>query len=452
MARSPIQKLSRSPIRAFIVLLLLFITYQLLSFSDDPTSSSSPPKTSDVASSSPAEVDACEGLEGLDEVFVALRTGVTEAPKKLPAHFTTMLRCVPHFKLYSDYAEVIEGHTVHDVLADVNPDIISTHPDFEYYTKLQSAGGRGAFTAEEMGAWAAAKNTMSGHDSPGWRLDKWKFLPMAAKALAAAPARVKWFVFAESDTYILWKAWLAWLERFDASEPWYMGQQMQIGDVVFAYGGAGFAVSRPALEKVIAHREKNLKSYDDFTANHWAGDCVLGKALFDVGVGLHWSFPTLVNEDPAGLDFDSNFSGEQRKPWCYYAASFHHMTPADVHDFYEFEQNWYRSNTTLMRHKDIFWNYVFPRMASQVSDWDNHCEDEQPNETTFKACRAACEADAKCMQFSVTGYVCKTSSVLHLGREASAAKQVTSGWMMDRIGAYVDRLEAPCAAGDRDFT
>ncbi|KAI3327861.1 glycosyltransferase family 31 protein [Xylariaceae sp. AK1471] len=435
---SLLSKLTRSPSRVFIIILIVLVICQLFSFRSQPTAS--------FSGGSTAKPYSCTGLDGLDDIFVTLRTGTTEAPKKLPVHYTTTLRCVPDYKLYSDFEEDIEGHHVYDVLDEVNPDIVATHPDFEYYNRLRGKG-RDAFTTEEMDQWAAAKNTNGGRDSPGWKLDKWKFLPLADKALRLRP-QAKWFIFIESDTYVLWKSLLAWLEHFDASKPWYLGQQMQIGDVVFAYGGAGFAISQPALKKVVEHRNANLKFYDDFTANHWAGDCVLGKALHDVGVPLTWSFPTLSSEEPADTDFETAFGGPEKKPWCYYAASYHHLPPSEYPVFHDFEQKWYQTNTTLLRHKDVFFNYLLPQLATKRAEWDNHSDKEQTTESSFEGCRKACESQPDCMQFSVSGYTCKTSTALKLGRTASAAAQVTSGWMLDRVDAFIERMESTCNGKD----
>lgn len=436
-----LSRLTRSPSRIFILILIILVILQLFSIRSNPTASNFGARLTD-------DNDPCEGLEGLDDIFVTLRTGTTEAPKKLPAHYKTTLRCLPNYELYSDYEEDIEGKRVYDVLDEVNPEIVASHPDFVYYNRLKGKG-RDAFSAQEMAQWAAAKNTNGGRDSPGWRLDKWKFLPLADKALRIRP-NAKWYVFIESDTYVLWKSLLAWLDHYDASKPYYMGQQMQIGDVIFAYGGAGFVISQPALKKVVEHRNQNLKFYDDFTANHWAGDCVLGKALADVGVPLTWAFPTLSSEEPADTDMESGFGGVEKQPWCYYAASYHHLPPAEYPGFYAFEQKWYQTNGTMLRHKDVFTHYILPQLSAERSDWDNHADTEVTTASSFMACRSACERDSTCMQFSVSGYTCKTSTSLKLGRRPASTEKVKSGWMMDRIDAYVDRLESTCTSS-RDW-
>ncbi|KAI1340067.1 hypothetical protein F5Y15DRAFT_62971 [Xylariaceae sp. FL0016] len=434
---SPFRRLmSRSISRLLMVILLLLVLYQLLGFRASGTETRHP-------------YDVCEGLEGLKDLFVILRTGTTEAPKKLPSHLATTLRCVPHYVIYSDFEEDVAGQHIYDALKDVSDEIKESHPDFEYYNKLQQQGkGREAFSNEEIAQWSSARNTMSGRDSPGWRLDKWKFLPLADKAFRKQPD-AKWYIFIESDTYIMWKSLLDWLSHYDASKPYYMGQQMQIGDVVFAYGGAGFTVSQPAMKRMVEHRNENLQFYDDFTANHWAGDCVLGKALYDTGIPLHWAYPSLSGDEPADTDFDSGFGGPERRPWCYYAASFHHLQPSEYPRFYDFEQKWNRENSTLLRHRDIFRYYVMPHFRPQLEDWDNLSDQEQMTESSFKDCRAACQKDPDCLQFSVSEYTCKTSQALKLGHKTSAAEQSSSGWMMDRIGPFMEGMDLLC--NDQDW-
>ncbi|KAI1389080.1 glycosyltransferase family 31 protein [Hypoxylon trugodes] len=388
---------------------------------------------------------SCDSLSGLEDLFVILRTGATEAPKKLPVHFATTLRCVPHYVIYSDYEEDIEGHHVYNSLDEVNPDIIASHPDFEYYRRLQ-AGGREAFTAEEIAQWAAVKNTNSGRDSPGWKLDKWKFLPVAEKAFAQRPD-AKWYIFIESDTYMLWQTLLEWLSKFDSSKPHYLGMQMQIGDVVFAYGGGGFAISNPAMQKVVAQRQANLKLYDDFTAVHWAGDCVLGKALADAGMGLLWSFPTLAGDQPGDIDFNSTFGGQDKKPWCYYATSYHHMQPAEYTRFMKFEEAWNQKNTFRLRHRDVFRHYILPQLSPERVDWDNLSENDQGPIASFEECRKACENQRDCVQFSLSGNSCKTSATPKLGNHVSenSEESVRCGWILERVEDYAQSMDEYCS-------
>ncbi|KAI2467312.1 glycosyltransferase family 31 protein [Annulohypoxylon bovei var. microspora] len=388
---------------------------------------------------------SCESLRGIEDLFVILRTGASEVPKQLPVHFATTLRCVPNYAIYSDYEEDFEGHHVYNALDEVNPEIIATNPDFEYYRRLQE-GGREAFSAEELAQWAAAKNTDGGRDAPGWKLDKWKFLPLAEKALRQRPD-AKWYIFIEGDTYMLWQSLLEWLAHFDSSKPHYLGMQMQIGDIVFAYGGGGIAISNPALKKVVALRNENIQTYDDFTAAHWAGDCVLGKALADSGTKLRWSFPTVVGDRPGDIDFNSTFGGHENRPWCYYATSYHHIPPAEIPRFARFEYIWNLKNTFRLRHRDVFRHYVLPRLSSEHADWDNLSEVDQSDVSSFETCRSTCESQPDCMQFSYSGNSCKTSTALRLGHQVprDTSEPMKSGWVVNRIKGYVERMDASCS-------
>lgn len=289
---------------------------------------------------------SCAHLHALKDVFVVMKTGANEAREKLPVHFATTLRCVPNYAVYSDYEEVVDSHHVFDALDTIHPDIVDQHPDFEYYKELKRAG-RDAFTDDDVQRWNDAKNTEFGRDSPGWRLDKWKFLQIAEKALERAP-KAKWYVFMETDSYILWGNLIHWLSHFWDQYPWYIGIQMQIGDVVFAYGGAGFVLSNAGLKMLVKQYRSKRRAYDEYTGGHWAGDCVLGKVAEDAGVHLLWSWPNLFADHPNDMNFADEFGGPDRHLWCYYASSYHHLTGPDILQFHDFESTWRQMVSNLI--------------------------------------------------------------------------------------------------------
>jgi len=430
---------SRLPLRIALLVFVLFSLHQVYTFHEH-WSRNILPRLGKDATHIP-----CSALRGLDNVLVVLKTGANEAPLKVPRHFDTTLRCAKHHVIFSDLAEEIGGHKILNVLDEVDPSIIAQNPDFAYYRRLQDHG-RGGFSAEEHAQWANAQNTQAGRDSPGWRLDKWKFLPMAQKSLKHKPD-AKWYFFIEADTFVVWETVLAWLAQIDSEKPYYLGQQMMIGDDIFAYGGSGFAISNAALRKVVDHRNGDPKQYDDFTEAHWAGDCILGKTLNDAGVPLTFAFPTLQSEAPPALDFASGFGGPTRKPWCYFAGTYHHVTAEETVQLANFEREWRRLNTRPFRHGDIFKFAIRRNLESERHEWDN-ASDSDNDALTVEDCRKACADARECLQWSFIEGHCKTATFIKLGyarRKAETTSAPISGWMLDRVDTFIAAMDLSCA-------
>ncbi|KAI0390956.1 glycosyltransferase family 31 protein [Xylariaceae sp. FL0594] len=425
----------------------------------------------------------CSKSPLMQDVFLVIRTGATEAREKLPVHFKTMLTCVSDFVIYSDMDEIIDGHKVHDVLKEVNETIKSTAPEFKLYSHLRTRGREG-LNYETM--FGSGPGGALAH--PGWKLDKWKFLPMVDRALHQRP-KAKWFVFIEPDTYILWSNLLDYLQRFNPNKPFYLGKHMYASGVLFAHGGSGFVLSKPALLRVSKHWRENKSAIEQQTLKSWAGDMVLGKAMKDVGVDMFWAYPHLQGDGLAMIDW--GVEKLERRAWCYAAASFHHMSAEEITDLWQFEQTWHRRNPSgaPLRYRDIFNNLIRHRLKAERSGWDNmsigteYSEEalermpqsavdnlslvEQNAHVSFDMCRSACEQQPRCVQFSFIPGKCSVSDELRLGRPSDAqcleysnaagkcvkeavttgknGDVVRSGWIMERIPGYSQWLDAFCA-------
>ncbi|KAI5271716.1 hypothetical protein E4T47_04985 [Aureobasidium subglaciale] len=144
----------------------------------------------------------------------------------------------------------------------------------------------------------------------------------------------KWYVFVETDTFIFWQTLLVYLSHLDWTKPYYLGGQINIGDVEFGQGGNGYVVSRPALEKVVSHYQTHQKEYEDFTEGHWADDCVLGKALKDSGTSVTRAWP-IFQGDPV-----RNMNYRPGAQLCQPTVSYHHVSPSVIQDLYDFEKSW----------------------------------------------------------------------------------------------------------------
>lgn len=288
----------------------------------------------------------CRNLPGANDTVVVVKTGSTELKDKLPIHFTTTLRCYPNYLIFSDHEEYLQGERIIDALDDVSVDIREHHQDFHLHRRLRQMGRQG-LAQEELHGSALSANAWTGHtDNPGWKLDKWKFLPMVKRTLEEYPES-KWYVFAEADSYILWASLLQFLKALDPEKPHYTGNQMAIGDDLFAHGGSVFVVSRPAMENVVAHYNEHKQGIEDFTARHWAGDCILGKAIRESGTPFTYAWPVLQTDDPGSLPYTapdgSLIPDPKKRPWCFPTVSYHHITAEVMEDLWKFEQQWISS-------------------------------------------------------------------------------------------------------------
>ncbi|KAI1846248.1 hypothetical protein JX266_007773 [Neoarthrinium moseri] len=393
---------------------------------------------------------SCDITSGLQDIFLVLRTGANEALERLPAHFNTTLRCLSSndYGIWSDFEEDIGGYHVMNALDELAPEIVESNPDFAYYRRLQE-GGRGSFTVEELEGWANAANGPAGRDSPGWKLDKWKFLPMVDKVYRQRHD-AKWYVFMEGDTYFNWTNFLHWLSKIDPSKPYYIGKEVQIGDDIFAYGGAGFVISQPAMKALVEYRATKPGVYEELTANHWAGDCILGIAMKDAGVELSWQRPNFFGESPFAMDYSATMRSSEHYAWCYYVSTYHHMTSSDIDEVFRFEKMWKEENSTFLRHRDVFHALMLPKLGYKVENWDNDSSDDEGPMETFEECQSHCSEMSDCLQFVFYEHerLCKTSSTIKTGhrRHESDAdvKLAVSGWMMDRVESFIGALDAKC--------
>ncbi|KAJ5159671.1 uncharacterized protein N7482_006675 [Penicillium canariense] len=377
---------------------------------------------------------SCRPLPGVENILVVMKTGITEAQDKVPVHLRTTLRCIPHKLIVSDFEEDIAGVRTHDVFRNTSESLL-LNGDFALYNRAR-AGGRDALTQQDHTKVANGAAGMT--DNPGWKLDKWKFLPMIQEARAYRPD-VQWYVFLEADTYTIWPNLLAWLAQLDSQKKLYLGNQMQIGEDVFAHGGSGFVLSHAAMHAVADYHAAHVDRWNYITETQWAGDCVLGMALKQAGVDLTWSWPHVIaqslwEQDALGESFG-------RTQWCYPAMTFHHMTPTDIDRLYEFDRRWFANeNNTVLTYSDIFRNFVRPMLSDRLDNWSNFAADgvalrnENPvsKPQAFHHCAELCAQTPGCMQYrlDVDGK-CYTSDWALRGLPTPGVRSGTMMWRVD---------------------
>lgn len=376
---------------------------------------------------------ACGNLPGSNDTLIIMKTGSTELEAKLPVHLYTTLQCISHGLVFSDAKCTYHNESIIDALEAVSSEIKDNHPDFTLYRRLR----RNALTADETHGILSGdlKESWTGHqENPGWKLDKWKFLPMINRTFSEYPT-MKWYVFIEADTYVLLSSLLQHLSKLDYTQPYYSGVRVYINDVVFAHGGSGFIVSQPAMARVVDHFTKHQSEFENFTADHWAGDCVLGKAFSEVGVRLTDAWPLIQGDYPGIVPYFGP-DGRPMPPvnkriWCSNTITYHHMQPDMVENMWHFEQQWLTRDSEPLQHRDVFKEYILKRMETPCEDWDDESSSSVGVAADIDTCRTWCEKDLRCLQYSIDSESqCRHYHLPRLGKPVQGAR---SGWMNDRI-------------------
>ncbi|XBQ89214.1 hypothetical protein V6000_004811 [Aspergillus fumigatus] len=405
-----------------VALLLLFNVNAIISFSRSyPTSLKTIPSVSSTNSTPielPLATEPCRQLLGADDVLVIVKTGASALRERLPVHFQTTLHCIQHYVIFSDMEEEFEGHYIHDVLSGVSAEMKKSAPEFNFYRDLHENQDR---LTEFMRQNATAQRK-------AWHLDKWKFLPAVEKALQAKPD-AKWFMFMEADTFLVWSNLLKWLAKLDWRRPYFLGQPVTMEGQLFAYGGAGWLLSRPAIQQMADHMASRNSEYEYFTNGTSFGDLILGYVLEQAGVGLTGAWPLIQRETPSTMEYT-------RDVWCHPAVTFHHIDALEIKSIWDLEQRWIANMQGPLLHFDIFNHLIYPLLATKIVDWDNFSDGEEkfltPNEG-FEDCKLHCEEDMHYMQFRFTPKKCTLSHSITLGWKADRSMDSMSGWMMERI-------------------
>ncbi|KAJ6089302.1 hypothetical protein N7467_004518 [Penicillium canescens] len=381
-------------------------------------------------------------LHGLDNVMVVLKTGATESLEKVPVHLATTLQCVPHFAIFSDYEETINGIRTYDVLRNVSDATMASEPEFNIYRRLQEVGREGLTDAE----WGDDTNGPLGKvNNPGWKLDKWKFLPMIDQALEVMPD-AKWYVFLEADTYMVWPNLVNWLSHLDNTRQYYLGSPMQIGETLFGYGGAGIVLSSQTMNRLSSYRARAQEELEGMTANEWAGDCALARALRDVNVDLTWAWPMMMTSRPWEIDHFSE--GYGRQPWCYPVISYHHMLPRDIEEMWRFDRGFFASGkNALMLHADVYQKFIYDGSFTVREDWDNlsgvKIDFAAGTIPTVDACAEVCARNQDCLQYTFNEQdgVCKHAPTTFAGVAKNGTR---SGWMGSRVQKLLRSFQHSC--------
>ncbi|TVY47678.1 hypothetical protein LOCC1_G002888 [Lachnellula occidentalis] len=356
------------------------------------------------------------------------RTGASEAALRVPALMDTSLRCAKHVYLYSDLDQDVGPYHVTDALDNVAQDVVANNSEFEFYHKQLELWKNKGDLSELQGLKSTPKDPAlaewtSSHyntDLAAWQLDKYKFFHVLEKTWAAKPD-MDWYVMIDSDTYVVWPTLLRWLETLDPSQKSYHGCGLWMDEHWFAHGGAGIVLSRAMMETLVYNN--TAARWDPKMEKYCCGDFVLAVALkADYGVELQQAFPMFSQERWSTVPLgNENF-------WCRPAITFHHLTPAEMKEIADFEDN--RLNTSRLEpwtHADIFRDFTMKSIpdGSYRANWDgtfasDRYEFDKYNgmslePKSFQDCIEACEADENCLQYTHHDETCYIGTTIRLG-------------------------------------
>lgn len=281
-----------------------------------------------------------------DDVLLILKTGATVLWRRLPIHLSTTLspdRIHPkNTVIYSEVEAHIGNHTVIDILSQM-PQSVKDSPNLELYGAVRDW--------ENNNYYVESANLPADDEGPpgGWRLDKYKFLPLIEHAGTNWP-NAKWYLYTEDDTYMFLPNVLRYLSTFDHRESHWLGGVGQKYGTTFAHGGSGFALSRAAWEQSFGRGGNLVKKYQSFVDEACCGDYALGKVLNDFGVKFgenhgdekwSWGFNGLPH-------WKIEFS---RENWCRPVLTWHHAHNRDIAMYHQLETSWDFNVSCL-----IFWD------------------------------------------------------------------------------------------------
>ncbi|GIJ88320.1 hypothetical protein Asppvi_007240 [Aspergillus pseudoviridinutans] len=364
----------------------------------------------------------CHALPDPGNILFVVKSGATEIYEKLPTQLLTTLGCARDFLIFSDLEEQIGHYHIIDALADFNETMKKTHADFELYRQQQEyqRGGLDITTLKNDGKAA-------------WNLDKYKFLHMVEKTWVQRP-NMDWYVFIESDTYIVWTNLLLWLRQFSPKKKLYMGSAAFVGDQGFGHGGSGYVISKALMKAFVGKNAWTAGRYDDVFPTECCGDFVLGRALkqeHNAGIQNFW--PQMNGEKPVTLEFGSN-------QWCQPVITMHHVKPRERSIIFDFEQA--RDSIAVPLLFRELSELPFPpgRMRIQEDDWDNLAfVPVNLDNPSMESCREACENH--CFQWRYSEGECHISTEsFRLGtkRLPEGQRRWFSGWNVQRIQEWRD--------------
>lgn len=383
------------------------------------------------------------------------KTGATEARDRVPIQLNTSLSCSDTV-VFSDMAQTIAGHEIHDVLTDFTPSIRDKNPEFDIYRKQYELLADGKEDEiPELRKWpvVGVQDFRTAGKSASWGLDKYKNILGAFLSWKLRPKR-DWYIFIDADTYLSQGTLQAELSNYDPQKVLYLGHSLRMlehpTELYFAHGGSGYVLSRAAMEKIVLQNPAVKNDWDANIINMWFGDYVFAAAMEGVGIALTNGSPMFNGLTALSVPLGPWPGGS----WCESVITLHHMEADQFETMYEYEK---RNNFAPLRFKDVYQAFYPDGIPPKREAWNNLADDNDfiikteehlepgilPGNSSFEDCEISCKRDLSCMQFMFDRRTennetrCHRSKVVRLGKKkdmaTSALAECVSGWMVERF-------------------
>ncbi|KAF7535573.1 hypothetical protein G7Z17_g13183 [Cylindrodendrum hubeiense] len=354
--------------------------------------------TKDLCASFPKHV--------LESIQPVLKMGHGESRVKIDAQLDSVSACFgkDDLLIFSDLDETLREHEVIDILADLPSGYYVDNPDFDHYIWQKEMRANGTLDVDKE---ATARIN-------GWRIDKYKFLPMIERAWRTKPNKDFYF-FLETDTYVFWDNVFRFLHTFDPETPLYMGSPSPGRHDVkkdiktwFANGGPGFVLSRGAIKALLSRKVTSFGQYVEAPITEkWlpllkedcCGDSVVGWALWNASISLQGYWPMFNPHPLHGIPFSDRY-------WCQPVLTLHKTLPQDMVDIWKWEFGQRQLGRPLL-YSDL-WAFKHPGDLKAAFDWDQGDWDSwiAPPEAgidSFDLCRKYCKDHNQCLEWTWKG-------------------------------------------------
>jgi hypothetical protein len=360
--------------------------------------------------------------DALASIQVTVKTGIGER-NKLEALLSTYGSCINNLLIVSDTVEVVHGQRVHDVLGDLPSSYEQDNSDWSTYEAQRQS-------------IAAGNEVGTSHE--GWKLDRFKFLPMVEYAYANN-SNAEWYIFIEADTYVFWDVLFRTLKKMDPYERHYIGTAVPgAHDRWFAYGGAAIVLSQGLLRDLALKGDQRLSvKYEWMAREDCCGDAVLAYVFHaELGVRLKNMYPTFSGEEP-------QWKWISEDNWCTPLLSLHHINSETMSSLW----HWERCGLSAARERPITFSTLLAwGLPASVADgfttksqWDNGADIQQAENSSTHAssetCFQTCKSHPHCIQASYAKEVCRFAERLRIGH--AVGEEFESFWdtiKMERLG------------------